>query len=175
MRVRTFLKTGVEVLHLGMQDAQSSEWPLEHWRDNPGRWRLFTPAIDEYLNDALAARSFGASIDSLFLVLEVADFKAWGEGIAFSSPEGWTSYSPKSRELRSVVRLDWLDVQSMPAKRQLQALGLAIVEAIQRIETAKRRPRDFDSARCASEVAALFGQAKVSQLSRAAWTSRVNR
>ncbi len=175
MRFRTFLKTGVEVLHLGMQHAQSNAWPLEHWRDNPGRWRLFTPAIDEYLNDALGASSFGASIDSLFLVLEVADFKAWGDGIAFSSSEGWTSYSPKSRELRSVARLDWLDVRSMSAKGQLQALGLATVEAIQRVETAKRRPRSFDSARCASEIAVLFREAKVSQLSRTAWTSRTNR
>jgi hypothetical protein len=172
MRFRTFLKTGVEVLHLGMQQAESNAWPPEHWRDNPGRWRLFTPGIDDYLTDALADKSFGASIDSVLLVLEVADFAAWGPGLAFSSPEGWTSYSPKSRELRSVGRLDWLEIQSLTATQQLQAFGLAAAEAIARVTRAKRRPRDFDAAGCASEVLHLIRTAKVSRLSRAAWTSQ---
>jgi hypothetical protein len=175
MRFRTFLKTGVEVLHLGMQNAESNAWPIEHWRDNPGRWRLFAPAIDDYLNDALVSQSFGASIESFLLVLEIADFAAWGEGVAFSTADGWTSYSPKSRELRSVGRLDWPHVQSLSAKRQLDAFALATVEAIERVDRAKRRPKDFDAARCASEVASLLRHGKVSQFSMSAWASRADR
>ena len=173
MRFRTFLKTGVEVLHLGMQHAESNAWPIERWRDNPGRWRLFTPGIDRYLTEGLTPKSFGASIDGFLLVLEVADFAAWGAGPAFSAPEGWTSYSPKSRELRSVGKLDWLDIQSLSAKQQLQAFGLASIEAIERVARAKRRPKDFDVAGCASEIASLLRTAKVSRLSRAAWDSQV--
>lgn len=175
MRFRTFLKTGVEVLHLGMQRAESNAWPIEHWRDNPGRWRLFTPGIDRYVTDALSGKAFGSSIDSFLLVLEIADFNAWGIGHVFSGPEGWTSYSPKSRELRSVGRLDWLDIQSLTARQQLQAFGLAATEAIERISQAKRRPRDFDASVCADEVARLLRAAKVSELSRAAWTSQTHR
>jgi hypothetical protein len=169
MRFRTFLKTGVEVLHLGFQHADSNAWPLQHWRDNPGRWRLFTPGIDTYLTKAFASRSFGDSIDSFVLVLEVADFDSWGPGPGFSAPEGWTSYSPKSRELRSVGRLDWLEIQSLTAKQQLQKFGHAAVEAVERVARAKRRPKDFDVAGFALEIASLLRAAKISRLSRAAW------
>jgi hypothetical protein len=149
MRFRTFLKSGIEALHLGMQHAESNAWPPEHWRANPERWRLFAPGIDRYLTEALSAKSFGPSIDAFLLVLEVADFGAWGPGPAFSRPEGWTSYSPKSRELRSVGKLDWRDIQSMTARQQLEAFGLAAAEAIERVSRAKRRPKEFDSSGCA--------------------------
>jgi hypothetical protein len=172
MRFRTFLKSGIEVLHLGMQHAESNAWPAEHWRANPGRWRLFTPGIDRYLSEALSEKSFGPSIDTFLLVLEVADFAAWGPGPAFSGPEGWTSYSPKSRELRSVCKLDWQAIQSMTARQQLEAFSLAAAEAIECVSRAKRRPKEFDSSGCAVEVVHLLRSAKVSELSRAAWASQ---
>lgn len=106
MHFRTFLKTGIEVLHLGMQHSNGNAWPLEHWKANAGRWRLFTPGIDAYLNQRLAGRTFGASIEVFVLLLEVADFAAWGIGVAFTGPEGYSSYKPKTRELRSVGKID---------------------------------------------------------------------
>ena len=167
MRFYTFLKSGIEVLHLGMQHSTSAAWPIEHWRANPGRWRLFTPGIDRYMNEGLVEKTFGTSIDSFVLLLEVADFASWGAGPAFSGPEGRTTYSPKARELRSVGQLDWTQVQMLTAKQQLQAYSAALVSAIRRVSESKRKPKDFDAEAFAQEVASWLKSAKVSRLSRA--------
>lgn len=166
MHFRTFLKTGVEVLHLGGQHWESNAWPIDHWKANPGRWRLFTPAIDAFLNDDLTLRNFGTSIEQFVLILEVADFKAWGEGVAFAGPDGFTRYKHKTREVWSVGRIDWTEVQNLPARLQLFAFGQALQAAIANVALAKRKPKDFAVQALGSAVAARLHSAKVSQLSR---------
>jgi hypothetical protein len=168
MHFRTFLKTGVEVLHLGGQHWQSNSWPVEHWKQNSGRWRLFTPAIDDFLNEELAGMSFGTSIDRFVLLLEVADFEAWGVGVAFTGPDGFTRYKHKTKEVWSVGRMDWTEVQNLPASQQLRAFAGALQFAIANVSQAKRKPRDFDAKAFAEAVASKLRPAKVSQLSRAA-------
>ena len=172
MRFRTFLKTGVEVLHLGGQNWQSNSWPQEHWKAHTGRWRLYTPAIDEFLNEALDGKSFGTSIEQFVLLLEVADFNAWGTGIAFSGPEGFTRYKHKTKEVWSVGRIDWLEVEALPASKQLSAYGNALQFAVENVARAKRRPRDFDTQAFALALSSKLRMAKISQLSRAAHASR---
>jgi len=142
MHFRTFLKTGVEVLLLGGQHWESTAWPIEHWKTHPGRWRLFTPAIDDFLNEDLARRSFGASINKFVLLLEVADFKAWGEGVAFTGPEGLTRYKHKTKELWSVGRIDWTEVQDLAARLQLQAFEHAFTFSLEKVAQTKRKPKD---------------------------------
>jgi hypothetical protein len=172
MRFRTFLTTGVEVLHLGGQHYESNAWPIEYWRANSGRWRLFTPAIDDFLNESLAGESFGASIKAFVLLLEVADFESWGIGVAFTGPEGYTRYKPKTKELWSVGRIDWLKVEKLPARQQLNAYGNALQFAIAKVTTAKRRPREFDANAFAAFVANRLRSAKVSHLSSSAYAAR---
>jgi hypothetical protein len=120
------------------------------------------------LNEDLAPLSFGASIDQFVLLLEVADFQAWGEGAAFTGPEGFTRYKHKTREVWSVGRLDWTEIQDLPARRQLHAYEGALVSAIKNVEQAKRKPRDFNTEAFALAVATRLRCAKVSQLSRSA-------
>lgn len=168
MRFYTFLKTGVEVLHLGNQHSNGNAWPLEHWKSNPGRWRLFTPGIDAYLNQRLAGRSFGASIEIFMLVLEVADFESWGPGVAFAGPDGHASYKPKHRELRSVGQINWLDVQMLTPAQQLRAYRTAALAAIQRASEATRKPKDFSFAEFYQAIDLALGAAKISQVSRSA-------
>ena len=169
MHFRTFLKTGVEVLHLGTQHSNGNAWPLEHWKANPGRWRLFTPGIDAYLNRALAGHSFGTSIEQFVLLLEIADFAAWGGGVAFSGPNGYVTYKPKTRELRSVGQIDWLDVQMLTPTQQLQAYRTAALSAIQRASQASRKPKDFAFMEFSQAVDGVLKEAKVSQVSRSAF------
>jgi hypothetical protein len=164
MQYRTFLKTGVEVLHLGGQSWESNAWPIEHWRNNAGRWRLFTPAIDDFMNEDLAHRTFGTSIKQFVLLLEVADFKAWGEGVAFTGPEGFSRYKHKTQEVWSVGRIDWTEVQDLSSSQQLRAYEQALLQAIDTTARAKRRPKDFDSTAFAEAVTARLKAAKVSQL-----------
>ena len=172
MHFRTFLKTGVEVLHLGGQNWESNAWPIEHWRTNAGRWRLFTPAIDEFMNEGLARHDFGTSIKQLVLLLEVADFRAWGEGLAFTGPEGFVRYKHKTQEIWSVGRIDWIEVQDLPARLQLREYERALLQAVEGTARAKRKPKDFDSTAFAEAVTARLKQAKVSQLSRYAHAAR---
>jgi len=172
MQFRTFLKTGIEVLHVGGQYWQSNAWPTEHWREHKGRWRLFTPAIDDYLNDELANKSFGTSIDTFVLLLEVADFKAWDIGVAFTGPEGFTRYKHKTKEVWSVGQIDWLAVQNLPATKQFDAFANALQFSIAKVAQAKRKPRDFNTESFAQSVASSLRSAKVSQLSRSAHAAR---
>jgi hypothetical protein len=169
MHIRTFLKTGVEVLHLGMQHSNGNAWPIEHWHANRGRWRLFTPGIDKYLNECLAGETFGPSIEKFVLLLEVADFASWGAGVAFSGPEGWTSYKPKTREIWSVGQLEWPEIQMLTARQQLCAYEVALCKAIRRTAQGKRKPRHFNAEEFANAVANNLQSARVSQLSRAAF------
>jgi hypothetical protein len=76
MRYRTFLVTGVEVLHLGGQRWESNAWSAEHWKENKGRLRLFTMAIDEHVSAAFKGRSYGGPVDGIVVALEVADSAA---------------------------------------------------------------------------------------------------
>ena len=172
MHFRTFLKTGVEVLDLGGQHWQSNSWPVEHWRANSGRWRLFTPALDDLINKEMKCISFGSSIDKFVLLLEVADFEAWGTGVAFTGPEGFTRYKHKTKEIWSVGRIDWTEVKNLPASQQLKAYGQALQFSIEKVSEAKRKPKDFDAEAFAKAVGSKLQSAKISQLSRAADAAR---
>jgi hypothetical protein len=172
MHFRTFLKTGVEVLHLGGEHWQSNSWPIEHWKANSGRWRLFTPAIDDFLNEELDGSSFGNSIEKYVLLLEVADFAAWGPGNAFTGPEGFTRYKPKTKEVWSVGRMDWNHIQGLSARQQLHELGKALQFSIDKVAQAKRRPKDFNAEGFAIAVRGKLRTAKVSQLSRSTHAAR---
>jgi len=168
MIFRTFLKMGIEVLQLGGQSWQSNAWPIEHWKSNPGRWRLYTNGIDEFLNKELSAQTFGSSVNKFLLLLEIANFEAWGIGVAFTGPEGYVSYKPKTRELWSVGQLNWLEIQNLTAKQQLGAFRNAAVAAIERTSRAARKPKDFNALTFADAVSNALDRAKVSTLSRAA-------
>jgi hypothetical protein len=172
MRFYTLLKTGIEVLHLGAQNAESAAWPIEHWRENKGRWRLYMPAIDDYLNNHLATRSYGASVERFVLLLEIADFAAWGGPPAFTGEDGYVSYRWKNRELCSVGKLNWLEIQFLTPAQQLEALRGAVVAAIERVSKQKRKSKDFRSREFADELSALLKRAKVSEFGRTAYLQR---
>jgi len=166
MHFRTFQKTGVEVLSLGGQHWESNAWPPEHWKIHKGRWRLFTPGIDDFLNEVLKDMHFGQSVNTFVLLLEVADFKSWGEGVAFTGPEGFSRYKHKTNELWSVGRIDWTVIQDCTARVQLQAYESAFIFAAERAALAKRKPKDFDIHAFSAAVLERLRSAKVSQLSK---------
>lgn len=173
MHFRTFLKTGVEVLHLGMQQSSGNAWPPEYWKANPGRWRLFTPGIDAYMNQRLTERSFGTSVENFVLLLEIADFESWGVGVAFAGPCGYSSYKPKARELRSVGQLNWLDVQMLTPTKQLHAYRIAALSAIQQASEAARKPKHFAFSEFADAVNEALQEVKLTQVSRSAFVASV--
>jgi len=173
MRYLTFLRKGVEVLELGMQNAESNAWPPEHWRENKGRWRLYTPAIDTHLNQGLLGHSFGTSVEYFVLLLEIADFTSWGP-TAFAPPEGRVTYKPSRKELWSVGQLNWLQIQHLTPSQQLREYQQAAIAAIGRISAARRKPKDFAAPEFSNAVATLLESAQVSTLTRAAQRARID-
>jgi hypothetical protein len=167
MRFRTFLVTGVEVLHLGGQHWESNAWPPEHWREHKGRFRLFTIAIDEQVSSALRSRSYGGRVEGLVVALEVAAFDQWPE-VAFTKKNTPPSFKPKSRDLWCYAKLDWLKIQNLTLKEQLKAYTEAVIQAIDRVSEAKRKPKGFLVDECSTELRQVLGCLKASTLTRSA-------
>lgn len=172
MRFQIIQNTGVEVLHLGFQHTEANGWPAEHWKKNKGRWRLFAPAIQDYLDKNLAPLSFGVSIERFVLWLEIADFASWGGPPAFSGDKGRVRYSPKSRQITSVGKLNWLDIQYLTPTQQLDHFRKAVMVAIDRIHEQRRKPKDFQAEKFGEAISLLLKNAKVSEFSRAAYLRR---
>jgi len=167
MYFRTFLKTGVEVLHLGDHHWQSDAWSIEHRKADSERWRLSAPAVTDFLNEELGRILFGSSID-LHSSARVFDFEALGAGVVFTGSEGFNRYEPKIKEILSVGRIEWTEVQVLRASQQIKAFELALQFSIGKVSLAKRKPNDFDPARFASVAGSELRSTKVSKLSRAA-------
>lgn len=172
MRFRTFLVTGVEVLHLGGQHWESNSWPAEHWRQNKGRFRLFTEAIDEQISGLLQSRSYGGLVEGIVVALEVASFDQW-PAMAFSKPEAPPSFKHKHRDLWCFAKLDWTRIQGLSLKLQFLAYVEAVLESLGRINMAERKPKGFDAERCALELRIALNSLRPSSLSRTGYAAVV--
>jgi hypothetical protein len=171
MRFRTFLVTGVEVLHLGLQHSQSNAWPPNHWREHKGRFRLFTIAIDEQVAEALKGKNYGGPVEGIVIVLEVADFDQW-PAMAFTKIGTTPSFKPKHRDLWCYAKLDWTQIQNLTLKQQFEAYTRAVLEAIDRMSDAKRKPKGFFVQECISDLRGILCNLKASTLTRTAHASR---
>ncbi|MET3138479.1 hypothetical protein AAKU61_002849 [Undibacterium sp. GrIS 1.2] len=167
MRFHTFLVTGVEVLQLGGQHWESNAWPLEHWHQHKGRFRLFTIAIDEQVSKALESKNYGGSVEGIVVALEVAAFGQWPE-MTFTKNDTPPSFKPKHRDLWCYAKLDWTTIQNLTLKQQFKAYTNAVLEAIDRMSDAKRKPKGFLVHECTSDLRGILGSMKASTLTRAA-------
>jgi hypothetical protein len=167
MRYRTFQVTGIEVLQLGCQHAESNAWPAKHWRENKGRLRLFTTAIDEQVSAALVGRSYGGPVEGIVVALEIADFAAWPPG-TFAKKDSTTSYKPSSRDLWSFAKLDWRHIQYMTISQQFSAYSEAVLKSLRSFEQSKRKPKGFAAQEFMADLDAILSSLKPSKLTRAA-------
>lgn len=167
MRFRTFLVTGVEVLQLGGQRWESNMWPDEHWRENKGRFRLYTVAIDEQVSSAMSNKYYGGPVEGIVIALEVAAFDKWPE-TTFARHRKVPSFKPKYRDLWCFAKLDWNQIQSLTLKQQFAAYSNAVFESIDRIKESKRKPNGFLVQEFAADLRMTFESMKVSTLTRAA-------
>jgi hypothetical protein len=154
MKFRTKVTSGNEVLFVGHERGNAKA--ADAWL-SAGRWKISTPALDQYLSALLEGKSFGRSIESFVFCFEIADFENWGN--FFRATADYTSYRPKFKEIWSVGQLRWTKVAYMPPSHQLQALRGALQEAICRVGKKQRKPKDFAYLAFASEVDALLAQA----------------
>ena len=167
MRFRTFLITGVEVLQSGGEHWQSSAWPAKHWRENTGRWRLYTVAIDSHVSSALANRRYGGPVEGIVIALEIADFSQWPKN-SFTVEGKVPSFKTKYRDLWCFAKLDWSEIQTLTLKQQYAAYCETVIEAVNSVQLAKRKPKGFDASSFSIELADTLSNAKVSKLTRSA-------
>ena len=152
MEYRSVIASGKNVLFAGREN----EYPEAQTRREPGRWKISIPALDSYLNEALAEQSFGFSITRFVFCFGLADLKA---APSFQTTAHYTNFGRKEKEVWSVGQLHWTDVKDLAPADQLRELRIAIHAAIARIGTRKRIPKDFHHMAFASAVDILLRKA----------------
>jgi hypothetical protein len=167
MRFRHFLVTGVEVLQVGGHRWESNAWPEEHWRENTGRFRLHTPAIDDELSEYLKSRSYGGPVEGIVIALEVADFSEWPTN-TFAKREATPSFKPKYKDLWCFAKLDWSRVKDMTLREQYAAYTEAVLYAVRKFHLSKKKPKGFQVEDFLSDLEAALKSLKPSKLTRAA-------
>lgn len=125
-----------------------------------GIWRVSIPRFEDFVATELASQTFGSSVDEFRFGFEIAELDEWGN--YFTSMGDYMSYRPKSRTFISVGQLDWQKVKDLAMPEQLSKLGEALVSSVERIATAKRKPKDFDHAAFAQALRGILQSCKPS-------------
>lgn len=167
MRFRRFLVTGLEVLQLGGQHWESDSWPAERWRQNEGRFRMHTPAIDDQVSARLQGKSYGGAVEGVVIALELADFSLW-PATTFAKPNAAPSYKPSRKDLWCFAKLDWSKIKDMTLREQYAAYTDAVLYAVQNFALSKRKPKGFQVDDFLADLEATLRSLKPSKLTRAA-------
>jgi len=151
MKFHIQVTTGGEVKTAGWPDGPTVYYgsPIE-----TGLWRVDIPKFEAFVAARLAPLTFGSSIDEFRFGFEIAELEAWGE--CFSKTANYMSHRPKSRLFVSVGQLEWQEVKHLTAQEQLSRLSDALIAAVERIEVAKRKPKDFDHAAFAKALRGIL-------------------
>jgi hypothetical protein len=152
MQLRIQITAGGEVNWAG----QVHSGPIYYGGPPPqsGQWKLSMPRIEDYLCAALGGVSYGDSIETFVLGYEIGELEGWGS--FFTSTAHYASYRPKMKTLLSVGQLNWPDVKDLSAQEQFAKFSETLLDAIWRVKTMKRRPKNFDIVQFAIDVAALL-------------------
>lgn len=148
MRFRIDVTNGGEVNFAG---HSPSHRPVYYGaQPETGLWRVSIPKFEDLLALELSPMSFGSSIDEFAFGFEIAELEEWGW--YFKETRDYISYRPRSKTLISVGQLEWKEVKNLSASEQLSRLGAALLSAVERVATAKRKPKDFDHAAFAQAI-----------------------
>lgn len=160
MQLRIKTTSGAEVKWAGVVRSD----PVYYGGPPPetGLWKLSIPQIEDYFCAELHGFSFGPSLDTFVLGFEIATLGEWGK--FFTSTAQYTSYRPKMRSLLSVGQLNWPDVKDISAEEQFSRFSETLLDAIERINTMKRKPRRFDLERFSRRVEQLLKNCPVSKV-----------
>jgi hypothetical protein len=119
-----------------------------------GRWHVDPTEFEDFCAAHLSKTNFGTSIETFYFGLEMAELREWGE--LFTSTSQFSSYRPRNKALVSVGQIEWNEVKHLSLHEQVAALWGSLLSSIDRIETMKRKPKDFDPAAFAIAVRVLM-------------------
>jgi hypothetical protein len=121
-----------------------------------GIWHIDHRKFEQFLAHEFAPLSFGHSIEEFAFGFEIASLEEWGQW--FTATRDYVSYRPMRKQLVAVGQVEWNDVKELPLERQFTFLTAALMCAIERLPTAKRKPRDFDSVAFAAAARAALSK-----------------
>jgi hypothetical protein len=152
MQLKIQITTGGEVKWRGMPDTG----PTFYGGPPPdsGEWKLDVKQLEAHFCKALTNKSYGESINTFILGLQIAELEGWGD--YFTSKSRYMSHRPKLKALISVGQLNWPDVKDLSEAEQYQHFGATLLAAIGRIGEMQRKPRQFDHAALRDDVALLL-------------------
>ncbi|WP_139260672.1 hypothetical protein [Duganella sacchari] len=158
MKFRIQTTYGGEVIWAG----QSAESRTVYYGGPPqtGLWRLSIPAMEDYIAARLAGLDFGTSIEEFILGFELAELEGWG--VWFHKTKEYMSYRPKMKAFVSVGQVEWTEVKELPAEQQFKFFSDALIAAVNRIATAKRKPKDFDYAALSRVLQYILNECDIS-------------
>ena len=140
MKFRVATRSGGEVI---FADRSKNDPPVYYGAPpETGLWRISIPKFEDFISTELKDVSFGCSIDEFVFGFEIAELEEWGRW--FKETGEYTSYRPKSKQFISVGQIEWKDVKNISTEEQLTQLCAALIVAIERIGTIKRKPKNFD-------------------------------
>lgn len=160
MRFRILVTAGSEVSFAGHSPADRPAYYGA--KPETGLWRVSIPKFEDFIKGELASLSFGTSIEEYVFGLEMAELDQWGYW--FKATTDYTSYRPKMKSFISAGQIEWRQVKDMPGSKQLSALGAALVSSIERVATAKRKPKDFNHAVFKEAVRRSLAKCKISMV-----------
>ncbi|WP_410497793.1 hypothetical protein [Chitinibacter sp. S2-10] len=153
------IRTGGEVIFLGREHTRTVYYgePEEH-----GRWRVDLNVLEKLINDGLRDLHFGGYVDEFYCGLEIADIEGWGN--SFIKTRDYISLRPRMRAIVSVAQVDWLVVKDQSLEFQYLILLEQIVDCVERISTAKRKPAGFDASAMAKQMRNVLSQIQLNQI-----------
>lgn len=152
MKFRVATTSGGEVIFEG---HSKTDLPIYYGAtQETGLWRICIPKFEDFLVSELANLSFGSSIEEFVFGLEIAELEEWGHW--FKDTRDFMSFRPKTKQLISVGQIEWKDVKDLSIEEQLIKLNTALIVAVERIENAKRKPKDFDCQSFAATIKSIL-------------------
>jgi hypothetical protein len=118
-----------------------------------GRWHIDLNAFEDLCAARLSKLDFGASIETFYFGLEMAELQQWGD--VFASPGRYSSYRSTMKALVSVGQIEWNDVKDISLHEQVAVLWGTLLSSIDRVKTMKRKPKELDAAAFATAVRVL--------------------
>ena len=153
MKFRILVTSGSEVAFAGRLQGPPAK---------TGLWRVSVPKFEEFIARELKRKSFGSSIDEFVFGFEIAELEEWGRW--FKATRDYMSYRPKSKTFVSVGQMEWKEVKDLPVSQQTLRLGATLLASVERIATAKRKPRDFDYVALAQAIRLILPKCKGSMV-----------
>ena len=148
MKFRIYVTSGEEVIFTGYSRI---DMPAYHGGlPETGLWRINITKFESFIASILEPLSFGSSINEFVFGLEIAELDEWG--IWFNGTRDYMSYRPKNKMFISVGQIEWKEVKDLTAAEQLAVMIVALMSSIERMASAKRKPKGFDHAAFAQAV-----------------------